>query len=546
MAHGKANLLTFLIILGLVAGTLFGQFVLHTPKPDLQVENWLAKQCDDPADAACMGQRLSDVLRIGERLTPAAGDAAEGDDAVLAAIATVRAAGDLGELAVAIRADSADVEVSDALDVVYAAWRKDYVTRVAPGIDDNHWTKTIGDLSLIRPLKMLIIPLVFVSVVCGVCSIGDPSRLGVVGGSTLVYYLSTMLLAVVLGATLVTFIEPGDVGPDVAAALQAEGDVAFEESGSLQQKAGGAEERGLGGSWLNILMQLIPDNLLGSMVGGNTLGVIFAALGFGLALAAGGDATAVARDFFNALFDALMRLIGWIIWMTPVGVFMLLAWTVGKIGIAALAGPLGMYVVTVLVGLLIHGAIVLPLVLWIFARTHPFKYMWKMRRPLFTAFGIDSSSATLPVTIQTAQTEGECSKRASNFVLPLGATVNMDGTALYEAVAVVFLFQLYGIDLSMTELLVVVITATLAAIGAAGIPSAGLVTMVIVITAVNASLGGDPDKTLPVSAIAVILGIDRIVDMCRTTVNVWGDAVGAKIITRIAPDTEDDYELAAS
>ena len=151
----------------------------------------------------------------------------------------------------------------------------------------------------------------------------------------------------------------------------------------------------------------------------------------------------------------------------------------------------------------------------------------------------DSSAATLPVTIDCAETEGGCSKRSANFVLPLGATVNMDGTALYEAVAVVFLFQLYGYDLSFGELLVVVITATLAAVGAAAIPSAGLFTMVIVIGAVNVSLSGrGVQEALPLAAIGVIIGVDRILDMCRTTVNVWGDAVGAKIITRIAPDEE--------
>ena len=171
--------------------------------------------------------------------------------------------------------------------------------------------------------------------------------------------------------------------------------------------------------------------------------------------------------------------------------------------------------------------------------------MWQMRKALMTAFGTDSSSATLPVTIETAENEGGCSKRAANFVLPLGSTINMDGTALYEAVAVVFLFQLAGIELEFTQLLFVVITATMAAIGAAGVPSAGLVMMLIVISAVNKSLAGTENAPqLDPAMIGVILGIDRIVDMCRTTVNVWGDAVGAKIITRIAPDTEEQREAA--
>ena len=152
-----------------------------------------------------------------------------------------------------------------------------------------------------------------------------------------------------------------------------------------------------------------------------------------------------------------------------------------------------------------------------------------------TAFGTDSSSVTLPVTIDTAQTAGGCSKRASEFVLPLGATMNMDGTALYEAVAVVFLYQCFAIELTLTQLGTIVVTATLAAVGAAGIPSAGLVTMVIVIEAVNSSLGPDGPH-LPLASVGIILGVDRILDMCRTTVNVWGDSVGAKLITRVTPD----------
>ncbi len=218
----------------------------------------------------------------------------------------------------------------------------------------------------------------------------------------------------------------------------------------------------------------------------------------------------------------------------PLGVFALVVWSVGRIGLGALAGPVFWYVFTVLLGLLLHAVVVIPLVMWMLTRQNPFVFMHQMRSALMTAFGTDSSSATLPVTIEAAEKFGGCSSRASRFVLPLGATINMDGTALYEGVAVVFLFQCYGIPLGPTELAIVVVTATLAAIGAAGIPSAGLVTMAIVVGAVNGSLGGD--KTLPLAAIGIILGIDRILDMCRTTVNVWGDAVGAKIMTRLAPD----------
>ena len=403
----------------------------------------------------------------------------------------------------------------------------------------DHWTRQVGDLVLIRPLMLMVIPLVLVSVVVGVTRIGDPTKLGVVGGATLVYYLSTMLIAVTIGTALVSTIQPGTGMGVRGDQVRADGEAAFAADESLRSKIEEAEQTTLGDAWVNILRQLVPQNIVQEMGETRPLGVIVFALLIGLALAAGGEVTKPAVIVFDALFDALMRLVQWIIWLTPVGVMLLAAWTVGKIGLADLVGPLGKYMLTVLIGLAIHGFIILPLVMTIFTRRNPYRFAWQMRRALMTAFGTDSSAATLPVTIDCAETEGGCSKRSANFVLPLGATVNMDGTALYEAVAVVFLFQLYGYDLSFGELLVVVITATLAAVGAAAIPSAGLFTMVIVIGAVNVSLSGrGVQEALPLAAIGVIIGVDRILDMCRTTVNVWGDAVGAKIITRIAPDEE--------
>jgi solute carrier family 1 (high affinity glutamate transporter) protein 1 len=411
----------------------------------------------------------------------------------------------------------------------------------AEGIGEGHWTKQLGDLILIRPLTLMVIPLVLVSVVVGVTRIGDPSRLGLVGGSTVLYYLSTMLIAVTIGAILVTSVRPGDrLSPEAAAELKAEGELAYQADESLRGKIESAEGVTLGDAWMNILRQMIPTNIVEEMSATRPLGVIVFALVLGLALAHGGDLTAPAVRGFDALFEALMTLVHWVIWLTPLGVFLLAAWTVGKIGLAELVSPLALYMLCVLVGLAIHAFIVLPAIGLLFTRRNPFVFMWQMRRALMTAFGTDSSSATLPVTIDAAENEGGCSKRAANFVLPLGATVNMDGTALYEAVAVVFLFQLYGVDLTIVELLIVIITATLAAVGAAGIPSAGLVTMVIVITAVNTSVAAQTQgvQALPLAAIGVIIGVDRILDMCRTTVNVWGDSIGAKIITCIAPDED--------
>jgi Na+/H+-dicarboxylate symporter len=330
----------------------------------------------------------------------------------------------------------------------------------------------------------------------------------------------------------VTSITPGKNFDTAFRAQQVEN---FEASGSTaQQRVGGASGTGLWGAVKNITSQMIPSNPIGAAAGGKMLPVISFSLIFGIVLTIVGEKGRPVLAFFEGVFIAVMKLVEWILWLAPIGVLALVAWTVARIGMYNLFGPLLMYVLTVVFGLAIHGLIVLPGVLWLFGKANPYAYMWQMKDALMTAFGTDSSSATLPVTIETSQRQGGVSKRSAEFVLPLGATVNMDGTALYEAVAVVFLFQCFGIQLGPTELAIIVFTATLAAVGAAGIPSAGLVTMVIVVEAVNGSLGGD--KTLPLAAIGIILGIDRILDMCRTTVNVWGDAVGAKIITRIAPD----------
>ncbi len=389
--------------------------------------------------------------------------------------------------------------------------------------------KSLGDIILIRPLLMIVVPLIFISVVVGISSLGDPARLGLVGGATIVYYFSTMFLAVVLGIILVTNIKPG-AGVDEGFRTEQMTLRAVETQEKTQQA-----ETELGSAWMNLVRQIIPDNPLRAAMEGQVLSVITFAILLGLALSAIGPRGEPAQQLFESLFQAIMALVHWVLWLTPPGVFLLTAWSVGSLGLENIAGPIGWYMLVVVVGLLLHGAIVLPVILAIFGKCNPYRFMWRMRKALMTAFGTDSSSATLPVTMEVAAEEAGCSRKASNFVLPLGSTVNMDGTALYEAVAVVFLFQVFEIPLAFPELLIVVITATLAAVGAAGIPSAGLVTMVIVIMAVNTALN-DPEKSLPLAAIGIILGVDRILDMCRTTVNVWGDAVGARIMTRLAPD----------
>lgn len=415
-------------------------------------------------------------------------------------------------------------------------------TREALAQTTGAWERA-GDLIFIRPLRLIIIPLVFVSVVVGVTAIGDPERLGLVGGATLLFYMTTMLLAVGLGLILVNTIRPG-TGVEDPSQFVSVGQEQFE---AARENIEAGTEGGLSGAFVNLIEQMIPTNAAAAAVDGNTLGIVVFAILTGLALVMIGEQGRPAVAVFDAVFAAMIKLVTWIIWLAPLGVFLLVSARVGQAGVSQLAGPVGVYFGTVVLGLLLHALISLPLVLWIFGRVNPFGYLWAMRKPLVTAFSTASSAATLPITIEEAKVSGGCSKRAANFVLPLGATVNMDGTALYQAIAVVFLFTMYGIDLTITQQLVILITATLAAVGTAAIPSAGLVTMMIIITAVNNSIASATEAIprLPPESIAIILGIDRILDMCRTTVNVWGDAVGARIMTRLAPDSEPEPEKPA-
>lgn len=393
----------------------------------------------------------------------------------------------------------------------------------------------IGEFLFFRPLMMLVVPIVFVSVVVGVTSIGNPQRLGLVGGATLVYYFVTMALAVLLGLVLVNTIKPG-VGADPGTLITEQAAQNFSATEAMVSER---SEIGVGGAFINLLEQAIPTNPVAAAASGNTLSMVVVAMLFGLALVMVGEKGRPAIAVFDAVFAALIKLVLMVLWLAPVGVFCLVAARVGTTGLGALAGPVGKYAMVVVLGLLIHALVTMPIIGFLAGRTNPYRFLLQMRKPLLTAFSTASSAATLPISIEEAERSGGCSKKATNFVLPLGATVNMDGTALYQAVAVIFLFQMHPqYDLGLTQQLVILVTATLAAVGAAGIPSAGLVTMAIVIAAVNRSLEamGTDFSPLPLTSIAIILGIDRFLDMCRTAVNVWGDLVGAKIITRIAPD----------
>ena len=364
----------------------------------------------------------------------------------------------------------------------------------------------MGDLFL-RALKMIIVPLIMASMIVGITGLGDVRRLGRIGGMTVLYYAVTTGAAVALGIVLVNLFQPG-VGIDLGGGAVAPDVVAGKEA--------------LG--FADIVLSFVSDNVFKAMAQLDILPIIVFSLVLGAILTTLGRDGEPVIAFFHGLNAAIMKMVQLIMLFAPLGVFGLVAGRFARAGdLGELVGGLGRYMATVLVGLAIHGLIVLPLILWLFGRRNPLRYLVNMATPLLTAFSTASSSATLPLTIEATEEKNHVSRQAAYFVLPLGATVNMDGTALYESVAAIFIAQAVGIHLSFSQQVMIFLTATLAAIGAAGIPQAGLVTMVIVLRAVD----------LPLEGIGLILAVDWLLDRFRTTVNVWGDACGAGVIDRL-------------
>jgi Na+/H+-dicarboxylate symporter len=389
---------------------------------------------------------------------------------------------------------------------------------------------------LLRPLLVLTVPIVFVSVCLGVASIGDVRSIGRLGLAALAFYLATMFIAASIGATMITAANPGaGATAEEVAALRAAGNESFNADATRRERIESAESLGLAGAFLSIAKQALPRNLLKDASEGNTLAVIVAAIALGIAFGLAGRGGRPALDVLESLSAALHAIVGWVLWLLPIGVYFLSTASVARIGLGTIAGPIAGYMLVVFVGLLVQALLVLPLAQWLLGGGNGWTFAWKLRKVWLTAFATSSSNATLPVTIEECERNG-VSRRATAFVVPLGATVNMNGTALYEAVAVLFLFQLFGITLQFGEIAIVVVAAVLAAIGAAGIPSAGLVTMVIVVSAANAALAGRGIAPIPIAAVGIIIGVDRVLDMCRTVLNVWGDCVAAKVVTPLAPD----------
>ncbi len=368
--------------------------------------------------------------------------------------------------------------------------------------------KWMGDLFL-RALKMIIVPLILTSIISGVANVGDVQNLGKLGLKTLTYYITTSLAAIFIGQILVNIIQPG-VGADLGFKRNVEG---------LH-----AASQGVG----NILLRLVPTNIFQALSSADMLAIIFFSIMIGYFI------TKVAEKYksplinlFNGGFEVMMKLTSFIIKFTPLGIFGIVAGVVAeqagdRASLLEIVGRLGLYMLCVLLGLAFHAFVTLPLILRFIGKANPWKHFKAVTTPLLTAFSTSSSSATLPLTMDAVENEAGVSNKVTSFVLPLGATVNMDGTALYECVAAIFIAQAYGIHLDFFHQMIVVFTALLASIGAAGIPMAGLVMITVILTAVG----------LPLEGVGLILAVDRILDMCRTTVNVWSDSCGAAVIAR--------------
>lgn len=359
--------------------------------------------------------------------------------------------------------------------------------------------KPIGDLFL-NGIRMLIVPLIFVSLVSGVTSLRDMSTMGRLSIKTLSLYLGTTAVAIMIGLALAMIFKPG-VGIDLGAAQA----VTVAESPSL----------------ISTLVALVPANPVAAFAQGNVLQIIVFAILFGLAITLGGEAAKPVKKFMDSLAEVFYKFTGIVIAFAPYGVFALVTWVAGTYGLELLA-PLAKVIGVVYLGCLIHAVVVYAGLIKFVAGLSPVRYVQGVIEPAIVAFSSTSSAGTLPVTMMSAERNLGVSRGVSSFVLPLGTTINMDGTALYQGVCALFIAQAYGIDLSLAQYATIVLTATLASIGTAGVPGAGLIMLSLVLTSVG----------LPLEGVAIIAGIDRILDMARTSLNVVGDCAVAVVVAK--------------
>ncbi len=407
------------------------------------------------------------------------------------------------------------------------------------------WGRTIGDFSkklgdlFLRMLKMVSIPLIITSLLTGVTGLGQTERLGNMFSRTIIYYVTTSLLAIITGLVMVNLIQPGVQNAPAAGAENAGQVATADGAANAEGEAKAAKPRkgkGLGTVLFEQLENLIPGNPFNSVASGGFLSIIAFTLAFGVfTILVGGRHAEVVRELSEAGFAVMMKMTLAIIYLAPLGVLFLMLSATASQGIGVFQS-LGFYMLTVACALAFHAMVTMPAILKFVAGVNPVMYMKAMSPALLTAFSSASSNATLPLTLTCCEKRAGINNRTSSFVLPLGATVNMDGTALYEVVAVLFIAQFSGIDLSLMDQIVVAFTALLASIGAAGIPHAGLVMMVIILQAVG----------LPTESQGLIIAVDRVLDMCRTSVNVWSDSCGCAVVDRLTGGGSQDTAGAAA
>lgn len=359
--------------------------------------------------------------------------------------------------------------------------------------------KPIGDL-FINAIRMLIVPLIFSSLVVGVTSMKDPKKMGRVGLKTFSLYLGTTAIAITIGLLLGVIFQPG-------AGL------------GLQAVEATTAKEGL--NFVDTIVNLVPRNPVDSLATGNVLQIIVFAIVLGLAINLTGDKAKPVSNFFEAFAEVMYKLTALVMELAPLGVFALMAWVAGEYGLSLLL-PLGRVILGVYVGCLLHSILTYGGAIALLARLNPIQFFRGIVDAQAVAFTTTSSSGTLPVTLSCTQKNLGVSKSVSSFVLPLGATINMDGTALYQGITALFVAQAYGIDLSFANYVTIILTSTLASIGSAGVPGAGLIMLSLVLSSVG----------LPMEGLAIVAGIDRILDMARTTVNITGDAMVSVLVAK--------------
>ena len=372
----------------------------------------------------------------------------------------------------------------------------------------------IGTMFL-NALRMIIVPLITSSIIIGVAGIGSGGNLGALGGKTLLFYASTTLAAILVGLLVINVIGPGYVDGEPARDLLA-------LDASTVDIASEIEGRGAG-DVAEVFLRMVPPNIIRAAAEGQMLGLIFFAILFGYFMTRlDNQYASPLYNFWNGVFHVMMKMTEWIMLFAPIGVFGLVAKVVAETGFDA-AGPLATFAIAVIAALAIHAFVTLPLLLRFVGRVDPLKTLKGASPAMLTAFSTASSSATLPITMDSVEENIGVSNKVSSFVLPLGATVNMNGTALYECAAAMFLAQAYGLDLTLGVQFTIVAIALMTSIGVAGVPSASLVAIAIILVAVG----------LPVEAIGVLMVFDRILDMMRTSINIWGDCCCATIVARL-------------